>query len=274
MKVHNEDKSLKAIVIGASSDIGNALCEDWILKGWEVAGTYRTNSPIIDNLRKKNIALIECDLENTISIDKSCTYLNEKITSWDVLVLSPGLLEPVDFFCKSNFEEWENSVKINFTSQLRFVHRLLPNRSPAGFLGPNVLFFAGGGTNSAPVNYSAYTVSKIALIKMVELLASELPDVKFLIVGPGWVKTKIHHSILNTCDLNSESYKRTALMFENGEFTPMDKVVKCCNTLISGSREILTGRNYSVVHDKWDDPRLIEQLEKNPDAYKLRRYGN
>ena len=32
----------KAIVVGASADIGAALCEDWIEKGWEVYGTYRT----------------------------------------------------------------------------------------------------------------------------------------------------------------------------------------------------------------------------------------
>jgi hypothetical protein len=54
----------------------------------------------------------------------------------------------------------------------------------------------------------------------------------------------------------------------------MEKVVACCNTLISGSRKILTGRNFSVAFDRWDDPVLVDLLEKNPDMYKLRRYGN
>ena len=37
-----------------------------------------------------------------------------------------------------------------------------------------VIFFAGGGTNSANPYYSSYTLGKISLIKAVELLANEI----------------------------------------------------------------------------------------------------
>lgn len=270
----NERPIVKAMVIGASSDIGNALCDDWISKNWEVAGTYRTESDIVKRLRKRNSSLIHCDLENSKCVDDASSYLITTMKKWDVLVLGPGLQEPAGLFHECDFDEWEKSLKVNFTSQMRFLHALLASRNSQSFCGPSVLFFAGGGVNSAPVNYSAYTVSKIALIKMVELLAAELPEVKFLIVGPGWVKTKIHHSILNAGVRAGLSYERTLQMFQNDTFTPMEKVVECCNTLISGSREILTGRNFSVAFDRWDDPRLVELLEMNPDMYKLRRFGN
>jgi NAD(P)-dependent dehydrogenase (short-subunit alcohol dehydrogenase family) len=270
----NNNAAKKVLLIGASSDIGNALCEDWISKGWEVAGTYRTKSDQVESLRKSVGTLVQCDLENSKSVDDACIKLSKKMASWDVLVLGPGLQEPAGLFCECDFEEWERSVKVNFTSQLRFLHRLLPKRKHQSLCGPNVLFFAGGGVNSAPLNYSAYTVSKLALIKMVELLAAELPDVKFLIVGPGWVKTKIHLSILDAGDKAGTSYQRTVQMFENGTFTPIEKVVQCCNVLISGSREIFTGRNFSVAFDKWEDPLLVDVLKKNPDMYKLRRHGN
>ena len=274
IKLANGACLARALVIGASSDIGNALCDDWIAKNWEVAGTYRTESEMVKRLSTRMSALVQCDLRNSKSVDDACAELNKTMANWDVLVLGPGLQEPAGLFHECDFDEWEESVKVNFTSQLRFLHRLLASRSLQSMCGPTVLFFAGGGVNSAPANYSAYTVSKIALIKMVELLAAELPDVKFLIVGPGWVKTKIHQSILDAGERAGVSYERTLQMFKNGSFTPMEKVVKCCNTLISGSREILTGRNFSVAFDHWDDPHLIELLEKNPDIYKLRRYGN
>lgn len=264
----------KALIVGASSDIGIALCNDWVSKNWELAGTYRTKSDMVERLSDRIGTLVQCDLKNSKSVDDACNELCKAMANWDVLVLGPGLQEPVGLFNECDFDAWEESVKVNFTSQLRFLHRLLASRSTQSLCGPTVLFFAGGGVNSAPVNYSAYTVSKIALIKMVELLAAELPDVKFLIVGPGWVKTKIHQSILDAGERAGESYERTVQMFKDGTFTPMKKVVECCNTLISGSREILTGRNFSVAFDRWDDPHLAQLLEKDPDMYKLRRYGN
>ena len=274
MKLNSDGVAVKALVIGASSDIGNALCEDWISKSWKVAGTYRTESDMVKRLSKRASVLVQCDLENSKSVDDACSDLIRAMVNWDVLVLGPGLQEPADLFHECDFDEWEKSVKVNFTSQLRALHGLLASRASKSLCGPTVLFFAGGGVNSAPVHYSAYTVSKIALVKMVELLAAELPDVKFLIVGPGWVKTKIHQSILDAGERAGVSYERTLQMFKSGSFTPMEKVVKCCNTLISGSREILSGRNFSVAFDHWDDLHLVELLQKNPDMYKLRRFGN
>ena len=274
MKIENNKFIKKAIIIGASSDIGRALCDDWIGKNWEVTGTYRTNSDQVKALSKNINETIHCDLLDSNSIDDACSKLSKLGSKWDVLVLGPGLQEPVDLFHESNFEEWEQSIKVNFTSQLRILHRLLASRNSKCLTGPNVLFFAGGGVNNAPVNYSAYTVSKVALIKMVELLASEIPDVKFLIIGPGWVKTKIHKSIINAGDRAGASYQKTIKTFLNNDFTPMSKVVECCNILILGSRKILSGRNYSIAFDGWQDNNFEDFLQSDSNLYKLRRYGN
>lgn len=264
----------KAIVIGASSDIGTALCKDWIEKSWEIVGTYRGRSDAVLELEVQVKKLIRCDLASAISVDQSCGQINKEVSGWNVLVLGPGLQEPIGLFSECNFDEWENSINVNFTQQLRILHRLLASRDRQSESGPTVLFFAGGGVNDAPQRYSAYTVSKIALIKMVELLASEMPDIKFVIIGPGWVKTKIHNAILNAGELAGSSYERTLKKFEDGDFTPMKRVIDCCNFLIDGPRNILTGRNYSVVFDPWDKGNFVEDLTSNPNNYKLRRFGN
>ena len=266
--------SKKAIVVGASADIGAALCEDWIEKGWEVYGTYRTTSEEVKRLQSKLLSMINCDLSNKESVEAACNKLKKEVKDWDVLVLAPGLQDPVKLFSECNFEEWAESIEVNFTNQVRVAHHLLPNRRRSEARSPTVLFFAGGGTNNATVRYSAYTISKIALIKMVELLAAEIQDVKFIIIGPGWVKTKIHNSTLKAGQNAGENYKLTIDKLGGNECTPMGKVVECCNTLIKGSKELLTGRNFSVVFDKWGTEELDVLLAKYPDMYKLRRYGN
>jgi NAD(P)-dependent dehydrogenase (short-subunit alcohol dehydrogenase family) len=189
-------KGFSVIIISASSDIGAAMTKRWLARDWKVFGTFRTKSPAAKELMAAGAKLFYCDVSRESSIRAACRELRKACPSWNALILAPGTQEPVGAFAKSNFNKWEESVRVNFTSQMRIVHELLPSRNKKARVGPCVLFFAGGGTNNAPVNYSAYVISKIALIKMCELLDAEVPDTRFAIVGPGWVKTKIHQATL------------------------------------------------------------------------------
>lgn len=261
-------------MISASSDIGSAMSQRWLAYGWNVFGTYRTKSQAVDELCSQGMKLVHCNLSKVESIRDACSELRVLCSQWDVLVLCPGAQDPVGAFAECHFDEWEASVRVNFTSQVRIVHELLPSRRINSTLGPCVLFFAGGGTNNAPVNYSAYIVSKIALIKMCELLDAEIPDTRFLIVGPGWVKTKIHDSTLKAGERAGANYQRTMEKLASDEWTPMEQVLDCCDWLVSAPPELVSGRNFSAVFDRWGTEELERRLAQEPNMYKLRRYGN
>ena len=135
--------------------------------------------------------------------------------------------------------------------------------------------FAGGGTNSATTDYSAYTISKIASIKMVELLDAEIPDTSFSILGPGWVKTKIHASTLNLKSSAGVNYFKTVEMLEEDgkKCYPIEKVIACCNWILSSDRALVSGRNFSSVFDPWEDEK-IKLIMNDKNLFKLRRFGN
>ncbi len=251
-------KKRSAIIISISSDIGIAMAKRWKARGWDVSGTYRIASLEVDRLRQLGIGLVDCRLLDIYSIEKACSSLQESSPDWDVLVMCSGTLEPVSNFANCYFDEWERSLRVNFTSQMRILRRMLLFRRRNSDLGSCVLFFAGGGVNNAPVNSSAYIVSKIALIKMCELLDAEIPDTRFTIIGPGWVDTKIHK------ELPSKYIK----------FTPIHKILDCCDWVIDSPRQVIGGRNFSVVSDRWGTQELIEALIWHPNMYKLRRQGN
>ena len=187
----------KAVIVSVSSDIGYALAKRWQERGIEVWGTYRTSSSLVDDLNTSGIKTFQCDAGNEASVINACAQLRLASDQWDYLVLCPRDPRTGGGFYRIDFAQWAKSVEVNFTSQMQFVHELLPSRNKIGKQPPVVLFFAGCGTNNATVNYSAYTISKIALIKMCELLDAEIPDVNFVILGPGWVKTKIHQATLD-----------------------------------------------------------------------------
>jgi NAD(P)-dependent dehydrogenase (short-subunit alcohol dehydrogenase family) len=269
-----KEKSRTAIVLSASSDIGGAIAGRWLARGWKVSGTYRTPSAEVDALVAAGARLVSCDLADPASIAEASAKLADECGKWDALFMCPGALDPIGAFIDCDFDEWERSVTVNFTRQMRLFHSLATSRRLDSPLGPCVVFFAGGGTNDAPVNYSAYIISKIALTKMCELLDAETPDTRFVIVGPGWVNTKIHRATLTAGQRAGTNYRRTVEKLSGAECTPMERLLDCCEWLVKAPREMIGGRNFSVVFDRWGTDELALRLKERPHMYKLRRQGN
>jgi NAD(P)-dependent dehydrogenase (short-subunit alcohol dehydrogenase family) len=265
----------KAIIIAISSDIGHALAQKMSTEGWSLWGTYRTASAKTAELAAAGVTLVRCDLAGTSEhLDLAVRQLAASVGSWDALIIAPGAQEPIGLFHETPFADWAAGVHVNFTTQLQLMHGLLPSRNLACPEGVSVMFFAGGGTNNAPIRYSAYTISKVALIKMCELLQAELLEVRFTIVGPGWVKTKIHQPTFESPDKAGDNFVRTHERFAQNNFVPMESVVGCCTWLLDQPKAAIGGRNFSVAGDAWGNDQLITALSADPHMYKLRRHGN
>lgn len=106
---------------------------------------------------------------------------------------------------------------------------------------------------------------------MCEFLDAEMPDVKFAIVGPGWVKTKIHEATLKAGPNAGANFERTQ---NQNNWTSMDRVIDCCTWLATTASKGVRGRNFSVAHDPCGTRELEAELENDPNMYKLRRYKN
>ena len=258
---------MKYIVISGSSDIGTSIINDLAKNNNEIVYTYNTNR--IDNL--KNIKAFKLDISSREDIKKFAT--NNDLNNWDCLVILPAIQKPIGLFVESDSNEWAASVDLNFTNQMFAIRELIPKRSKKTKI-KSIMLWAGGGTNSAPKYYSAYTVSKIAQIKMTELLDEELEDVKVSIIGPGWVKTKIHEQTLNAEKLARENYHTTLEKFKTSKFNSMKDVVSCFKKIISLDKKTAGGRNFSVEHDQWKSDEFIKMLNADRNIYKLRRDFN
>ena len=154
--------------------------------------------------------------------------------------------------------------------QLELLHKLIPHTSKDA----TVIVFAGGGVNKANQMFSSYTISKLALTKAVEVLASEDPCRKYCCIGPGWVDTKIHNEVLDSVRTDHPIYQETKLRKRNNRFVPMSNVVEMIEWIIGCPIEAVSGRNFSVAYDRFRDLKLVAQLIEEPELGKLRRFGN
>jgi short-subunit dehydrogenase len=268
-------KNLSIIIIGVNADIGFNVCQNYLNKGAKIIGTYGRKKPKVKNLRNKtNLQLIKCDITKKTDLVKLKTYLNKIKFRWDLIFSSVGTSEPIGPFFKLNFSEWEKSFNVNAIAQLQIIHKLynLKNKKKKC----SIAFLAGGGTNGPMKNYSAYCASKITLIKMCELLHDENKDLNIFILGPGFTKTKTHLQTLKAGPLKAGSnyFRVKKFWHSSNQGTSFKEIFDCINWCIRIGPQKISGRNISIVHDKWGTKNLTDKLFKNNNMYKLRRYGN
>ena len=253
---------MKYIFISGSSDIGTALIDDLISKNHEIVYTY--NSTKVDKF--KRLTSFKLNISSRKNIRDFAQ--NNEINDWDNLVILPAMQGPIGLFSEVNNEDWVNSVDLNFTNQMYLIREMLPKRSKKEKKINNIILWAGTGSNSDPKYYSAYTISKIAQTKMCELLNEEFNDIKVSIIGPGWVKTKIHQQTITAGKKNArENYNRVIEAFKLNKFNPMKDVVSCFNKIIRLKKKTAGGRNFSLKYDQWRNDNLIKILDSDENMY-------
>lgn len=261
-------------ILSVSSDIGHALALKFLSDGYGVVGTFRDRQSIIDLTGKPGLKLIRCDVSSRGSIGLMIDAYKTFCQPWDTFISCVGTLEPIGPFLSHDFYSWEKSLTVNSIAQLGVLHGIYPYRRQGHVL--NVVFFAGGGSNSPFKNYSAYAASKVLLIKMCELLDDEYEDLNPFIIGPGFRKTKIHRQTFNNPVGAEKNLNRTYGLFELDQSdSSFDDIYCFIQWAVMQGKKVVGGRNFSVVHDRWwQDARLVELLKGDKNKFKLRRFRN
>ena len=137
----------KAIILGVSADIGGNICKLFHGDGFDIIGTYRNDFNARSELeRLENVKLLQCDLTKSQDIQGLVDFVRSQEFKWTHLFSSVGTSEPIGRFFDLDFDDWEKSVAINMTSQLRAVHSLYPLRDSSR--QANIALLAGDGTNN------------------------------------------------------------------------------------------------------------------------------
>lgn len=262
-----------AVVLGLGSDIGRELAFRYSSSNWIVWGTHRDPTGL--SKLPLGVKSVFCDLTDIGSLENAVTQFKLDNLKWDLLIIAAGTEEPIGSFWECDDDAWDSGIQINALAPLRFVRQIYSYRNQN--TSSSVAFFSGSGTNNAAPAYSAYSASKIMLIKMCELLDSESPDTSFFIIGPGIVRTKIHQQTLKEPERSGSNYQKVIEYLGSDNMgTSHDDIFNCLNWCHKAGKKIIGGRNIALVNDAWRNGghTLMEKLKNDSDLYKLRRFGN
>lgn len=198
--------------------------------------------------------------------DVSCWARFGKIPAnrWSLVIIALGRVAPVGMWEATMGREWEECVESNLLLPLRLLRSIWPMRLEDA----RVCWFGGSNPQMIMDGYSAYNVSKMAVLKAVEQLDHECPDCTFFALGPGVTDTKIHRA---TREANWPN-PRLERADRDGSFTPMEKIYATLKWCADQPKSVVGGRNICVSDlDHHGGDELAEFLQMNDECFKLRR---
>lgn len=176
-----------AVVTGVSNGIGNSVARTLLADGWEVHGTYRSDSAAAEALGREypdSLHMYQSDLSTRAGIIDLCQRLGH--LAIDALVNNAGIVLFEDF---ENFDmaQWDQTLELNLTAPL-ILSQFFMSRMKTGGAVVNVASTDGFTGTFATLSYAA---SKAALINLTKGLGNIFGTrgLRVNAVAPGWIDT-------------------------------------------------------------------------------------
>ncbi|KAI0540697.1 hypothetical protein GGR58DRAFT_459670 [Xylaria digitata] len=186
----------KAVLIaGASSGIGQATARAFLEAGCEglalVSRRIAILSPLVSELKaqypKSRIVTLVADIQDASALEAAFTGARDAFgatSSIGVVINCAGYQPTLAPIARANPADWWSGFEINVRGAATLARVVATHASPEAIflqLGTAGAFFP------AQVPMSAYAISKLALVKLMEYFGAENPALRVVTVHPGIV---------------------------------------------------------------------------------------
>lgn len=244
----------RVVVVGATGGIGRAIVAELLSGGAAVIGGGRSPEAL-EELQSEGAVAFQLDLGERDSVSN---FVDQVLAHFDgtldALVVASGVLGPIGPTRTVDTEELAETFNVNVVATIALIGGFAATLDAAP--NPSVVLFSGGGSTAPFANYSAYALSKISTVKLVENLALEEPRWKVNAVAPGFVVTNIHEATLAAGEENvgSDYFKETRKRLASGSAASPAVAADLVRFLVSDQSDGISGRLISAPWDSWQDP--------------------
>jgi 3-oxoacyl-[acyl-carrier protein] reductase len=267
-------KGKKAIITGGGRGIGKIVAESFLSEGAAVMLCARsvgeleaTQSELYSRSPTgSKIEICPADVSSEKDVDALVKKTQAKLGGIDILVNAAGVYGAIGAVASVDFTKWKETFDTNLFGTFNTIQKVLPIFI-ANQCG-TILNFSGGGDGPFP-RFSAYSTSKVAIIRFTETLAQELIEhgITANVIAPGPVNTRILEDALAAGEaiVGRDAYIKLIEQKEKGGVSPM-LAAELCVFLASAAGNRLSGKFLSAVWDKWrewDSDKINEIMGSN-----------
>jgi len=274
-----------AIVTGGSRGLGIAVAEEFLKQGASVLVCARTLADLeAARERLQSIASTQdpsvsskvltqvADISVPDDVERLVQFAIESFGRIDVVVNNAAVQGPIGPIESSDWSEWIRTVQIDLFGTALMCKSVIPHMKAQG--QGKIINLSGGGATAPRAQFSAYAVSKAAIVRLTETLAVECQEfgIDINAIAPGVLNTQMLTETLLAGPqvLGAAAYESALKQRENGG-TPFEKGVALCVFLASSMSDGITGKLLSAVWDPWETlPDHLHEL-RDTDIYTLRR---
>ena len=267
------------IVTGGGRGLGRAYALALAGAGAAVAVTARSKVQLaetvtlIEKAGGRSLA-VTADVTDQQAVDRVIEDTERQFGPVDLLVNNAGRSRLLGEIWELDPEEWWRTIEVNLRGPFLYTQAVLP--SMVSRRCGRVINLASGAGLGAPSYFSAYGISKAALIRFSEILAAESREygISVFVIHPGNVLTPMNKYFVDSVvpELPAHLEKRFEWMltyFEEGKGTPIEESVQLVLTLASGKADALTGCYISVYDDVEEMVQRAEEIQEKQ-LYTLR----
>ena len=270
----------KAIITGASQGLGFSIARKFILAGADLMICAR-NEKMLENAKNQLINLaspnqkiisqvanvsLEQDVKNIIS------KTLESLGGCHILVNNAGVTGPKNFAELNDWKDWVKTIEINLFGSILMCRGLINHFKKQGY--GKIIQLSGGGATKPRPYFSAYAVSKTAIVRFCETLAEELrgTGIDVNCIAPGALNTRMLNEVLEAGPekIGQCNYNLSLEQMKNGGDS-LDKATNLAIFLASSASDGITAKLISAIWDNWEKwPLHLDDLS-NSDVYTIRR---
>ncbi|MFQ6030907.1 MAG: SDR family NAD(P)-dependent oxidoreductase [Dehalococcoidia bacterium] len=266
-----------ALITGAGRGIGRAIALAYAQAGARLALTARTLAELEETAREvQNLGaeavVIRADVTSQSDVEAMVQQTLDRFSSIDILVNNAGIIGPVGALEDNDVDAWIRTLQVNLVGNYLCCRSVIPVMTRQGH--GKIVNMSGSGSTSAPYHMSAYGSSKVAVIRLTEILSLELADQNIQInaLGPGSIHTRMWEEIRDQAQAvgDTEIYEFGQRVTSGGGAS-IERAAELAVWLASDASGQLSGRLIHAVLDDFPNltPRIGEIMAS--DAYTLRR---
>jgi NAD(P)-dependent dehydrogenase (short-subunit alcohol dehydrogenase family) len=267
-----------AIITGGNKGIGRAIALAYAREGCRLVlvardqDGLRATAASIEQETGVETLCVAVDITQRAPLGAMVRAASARFQRIDILVNAAAIVGPIGPFDVCDETEWERTISVNLLGTYAAMRSVIPTMI-ANRWG-TIINFAGGGAFGARERFSAYSVSKAAVVRLTDAAAIELRDHGITVNGisPGQVNTEMFDTMV-AAGRESVGEKGWA-EFERRKLTggdPIGEVARFALFLVSEEGRKITGRVMSVQWDPWEHfPRYVDELMTS-DIYTMRR---
>lgn len=261
-------KDKVAIITGGGRGLGRAITVAMANEGAKLMIVSRTSRELEatvgrTGLQRDRIIAAAADISNENNVKKFVDLAFKKFGSVDILVNNAAIIAPISAIATVNTSEWVKNIQTNLVGTFLCIRHTLPKMIAHGH--GKIINIAGSGDKPLP-DFSAYSASKSAVIRLTETLAEEVRryGIDVNAVAPGAIFTRMTREI-------EEAIGTANLRRIRSHPAPLEPSADLVVFLASAESDGLTGKIVSSIHDDWRSKRFLDYAKSVSDSYTMRR---